>query len=448
MKKEIKLRPYQEDCIESIRSHFEKENRQLIQLPTGGGKTFIFLHYLKIYSVKSLIVVPTIELLEQVIYWGKIILNDRKVASYKERKKADVIVATTASLRYKSNQELFSNFDHLIIDEAHHIYAKNYLDFINRQTHEYKLLGCTATPERMDGKNLLKIFKSLTFDMNILDLINLGELCDIEATRVKTNINLEGHIRKAGDIIPKKLMELDTESRNQVIIKTFKEECPDKKTLIFCVSVEHAITLANMMKKEGISAEYIYGDLAFAERKRILEDFKKGKIQVLTNCQLLTEGFDEPSIEALIIARPTLSKTLYCQMVGRGVRKSPGKNICHLFELTDNIHDICTFNVLAFPSNDIDRNYSPRQRLTEYAKTLESIEIDKVAVEKFKFNLFNQEEVIQESRYEITFQNVPKPKTTNEHINKLPYKEELNTLELSFLIWKERLRKKYGYNRK
>lgn len=448
VKSQIKLRPYQQDCVDAIASHFEKNDKQLIQIPTGGGKTFIFLHYLKFASVKTLIVVPTIELLEQVLHWGKIILNDREVLSYKDRKDADVIVTTTAALRYSSNQTLFGKFDHLVIDEAHHIYAKNYLEFMDKQTHKYKLLGCTATPERMDGKNLLKIFDSLTFDMNLLDLIKLEELCDIEATRVKTNISLTGHIRKGGDIVPKKLKELDNVSRNRLIIKTFKDECPDKKTLIFCVNIEHAISLSGMMNKKGISSEYIYGDMSSSKRKRILADFKKGKIQVLTNCQLLTEGFDEPSIEALIIARPTMSKTLYCQMVGRGVRKHPGKEVCELYELTDNIHDICTFNTLAIPDKFYEGDYTPRKRLTHYAKELESLDIQSIDIEKVKFNLFKPEEVLSESRYETAFKNVTMPTTKKRFINRLPYKNDLNPLELSFLIWKEKIKEKYGYNRK
>lgn len=441
----IKLRPYQKSCIDKITEHFKTNDKQLIQLPTGAGKTFIFLHYLKYHSVKTLIAVPSIELLEQVVYWGKIILNDRSVESYKSGKKADVIVTTSHALNFDRQKERFNDFDHLIIDEAHHAQSKTYRSFINELKHKFKLLGCTATPERNDGKSLLEIFGHLTFDMNLLDLIKSGELADLIGTRIMTNIKLDGQVRKGGDIIQKKLKELDSDSRNKIITKCFEDECKNKKTLIFCVSIDQTIKLANDLKALGYRAEFIYGDMNKKQRKEVLERFKSGETQVLTNCQLLTEGFDEPTIEALIIGRPTLSKTLYSQMIGRGVRKTKDKDVCYVYELTDNIHDLCNFNVFGTEGQSRDVDYAPGTRLTDHVKYLESLDSIEVSIHKIRYDIFGNLSDVENNRL-ILFDDIPQTGNQLNLLKHLPYADELTHLESAFLIWKNNLRKKYGFN--
>lgn len=441
----IKLRQYQKDCIEKITEHFKTHDKQLIQLPTGAGKTYIFLHYLKYHSVKSLIVVPSIELMEQIIQAGKIILNDRSVESYKSGKKADVIVTTSHALNFDKQKERFVDFDHLIIDEAHHAQAKTFRYFINGLKHKFKLLGCTATPERNDGKSLLEIFDTLTFDMNLLDLIKSGELADLIGTRIKTNVKLDGQVRRNGEIIQKRLQEFDIESRNQIVVKCFEDECKEKKTLIFCVSIKQTIALASHLKSLGYRSEFIYGDMNKNARKEVLERFKSGETQVLTNCQLLTEGFDEPTIEALIIARPTLSKTLYSQMIGRGVRKTKDKDVCYVYELTDNIHDLCNFNVFGHENQSREVDYAPGTKLTDHMKYLESLETLEIEIKKENYDVFGNLSDMENNRLSL-LENIPQTKNQFELLKHLPFAHELTHLESAFLIWKNNLRKKYGYN--
>jgi len=451
----IQLREYQKECIKTIYQNFKGNRKQFIQLPTGAGKTFVFLHYLRDYSRKAVIVVPNKELEEQVMHWGKIILKDRRIVANRSKKReyGEVVVTTAQSLVYDKNIDKFKEFDFdtLIIDEAHHALSRTYKNFLHCiRDKNFNLLGCTATPERLDGQSLNDIFDRMTYSKNIVDLIRSKDLCEIEATKIKTNFKLSIIGVRNGDFLPSFLKNLDHPSRNAIIYKCFFDNCADKKTLIFCVSVEHAITTAKHFKDEGVRAECIYGDMGSSVRSAILERFKSGETQVLTNCQLLTEGFDEPSIEALIIARPTLSKSLYCQMVGRGLRNFPGKDLCHLYELADNNHNICTFRVIVGFPQSYEKDYRERERVLNLAKEYESIDIKELEFVKEKHEIFNSEDILPSDGktldfYKIAFFEMKVTERQKQLLKGYPYLEEMSYLEAAFTLWKQRLRKRYGY---
>lgn len=440
------LRDYQIECLDTIKRVFQEKNRQLVQLPTGSGKTYIFLNYIKESSNKCLIICPTKELLDQIEESAETlgISSDIFVKRREGFKKSKHILLTMASLTRKETLGFLKQqkFDTIIVDEAHKAHCKTYLNFLKEYSQsntEFKLLGFTATPERLDKKPLLEIFGQLTFEMSIFSLIEQGFLCDIESYRIKTEHKLITRSNKQ-DFSNKELKKLDCDSRNQLIYKTYSENCPGKKTLIFCISIEHADRVAQFFKDKGLKAESIYGDKSINERRAILSRFKDGQTQILTNCQLLTEGFDAPWIEAIIIARPTRSKALYTQMVGRGIRKFPNKNICFLYELTDNSHHICTFNVLA--STDIDFEYEYRQgiKLTDLDKELKAMSLSEFEIKKQKINLFKS--------FNDYMDNI---EATPNHIEKLNnfginFHNSISSLEASFLLWKKELARKYGFN--
>ncbi len=457
----INLREYQQECIDIIYENFKTSKKQYIQLPTGAGKTFVFLHYLRDYSYKSLIVVPNKELEEQVLKWAKVIIKDRKTISFRENPRdADIIIITSQTLVYKRNIEFFREFyfDTLIIDEAHHAQAKTYKNFLQHMKEKtFNLLGCTATPERLDGKCLNEIFNKMTYQKSIVELIESGDLCDIEAVKIKTGVKISSKV-KNGDFEQKVLKSLDNPSRNIILHKCYFDYCQGKKTLIFCVGVDHAKSLAKHLKELGVKAESIYGDLSYVEREAILRRFKSGETMVLTNCQILTEGFDEPSIECLLIARPTMSKALYCQMVGRGLRNHPGKEVCQLFELADNSHNICTFNVLGNLRQDIDRDYEPGTRLSRLVKDLEALdieELDNLILEKEKHNLFTEEDLSEIENSTDMYHKVcgDMRKCTDrqyellknyDYFKKCGCWDIPSFMEASFILWKEKLRERYG----
>lgn len=439
----IKLREYQKECVQTIKETFKTKNSQMIQMPTGSGKTYIFLDYLKSNSKKSLIVCPTLELKEQIYESGK--KFGMSIEMGLDRKGfADHYVLTASSLNYKSTYESLvkMNFDHVILDECHRSRTNTYEKFLGRLENDYKLLGCTATPERLDGKSLLDIYDCVSYKKNIIDLVKSGELCNIKAYRIKTHCKIT---TRCADFSPVELKTLDLEKRNEIIISTFFENCVSKKTIIFCLSVDHSIKISKILQEKGINAKAVWGQMPYKERKQTIEDFKSGDIDVLCNCQLLTEGFDAPCIEAIIIARPTKSKSLYCQMVGRGVRNFPGKNYCYLYELGDNVHNICTFNTLCDKPNQFQVDYEPGISLIENYEKVYKLDIHEVKTQKEKFNIF----IDQNNILDCLFWEIPCTNYQKSIIEKLglSIKHDLNFIEASYIIWKDRMRVYYGISR-
>ena len=441
----MQLRDYQTECIETMKKHFETSNKQIIQMPTGAGKTVTFMKYLADNSKKSIIVVPTRELLEQVFESGLNFMHNSQIFA-KENSLLylkDHNILTASSLNYESTSKKLLDFqaDIIIVDEAHRAQSDTYRNFISKYLLQYpktKIAGFTATPERRDKLPLLDIFEKLTFQRNIYDLVKLGHLCDMESYRIKTGQKFDTRKINDVDFAPVALKNLDNDTRNELILKTYRENCENKKTLVFCVSVEHAERLAKSFKLAGYKAEAIHGDLFKGERKSIIDNFRKGRTNILFNCQLLTEGFDEPSIEALIIARPTKSKSLYCQMIGRGLRNYPGKEVCYLYELTDNVHNICTFNVAA--EKDCEYEYKNGIRLTHLKETLEGISLKDIHLVKEKINLYTNENAYLACETATDFQIKLLMRFGIRHM------EPLSFLEASFLIWKHNFKEKYGKN--
>ena len=297
-------------------------------------------------------------------------------------------------------------------------------------------LGLTATPERLDGKSLLDVFDELTFTRSLVDLVNQGYLCDLECYRVKTHYKMTQVRMCAGDIAPAALRELDADARNEIIIDTYVKNCLTKKTLVFCLNVEHAQTIAKSLKALGISAAAIYGSMPKRERAEIVAKFRSGEISAMCNCQLLTEGFDEPSIEALILARPTKSKSLYCQMIGRGVRPNPGKKICYIYDITDEIHDIVNFNVLGNIPSEGTFEWGDGERLTQ-AKERHLIHADEIEAKLEQFHILGMGET----------------PATDVQLGLLvkrgaPVGEGLTFQQAAYLLWKSRFMERYGFDSK
>lgn len=380
----LELRPYQQECITEIISFFENHDRQLIQLPTGAGKTILFWEYISKHCSSALIIVPSIQLGEQVLEASSLFVHSSQVSAkfgaYRSSKIKPYHIITSASLQYESTMRLLKTckFDALIIDEAHKVRAEGFEKALSKLNCYKKMLGVTATPFRTDQKDLLKTFGSLTFKKSLYSLIEEGFLADLEGIRIQTQCDLK-HDGKREDFSSSSLYkQLATTSRNELIADVFSKYAGDKKTLIFCINIKHSQEIAELLKKRGIMASSINGYDSLEERQKILKQFQEGKIQVLTNAQLLTEGFDEPSIEALIIARPTISKVLYLQMIGRGTRRTETKKLCRVIDICDNYQRLCSFFSLAFPESDLRQTNRPHNdflKLSEIEKEKEKFEI-------------------------------------------------------------------------
>lgn len=245
-------------------------------------------------------------------------------------------------------------FKMVIIDEAHHATSTNTygtilnaLGFMNEDP-EKLTLGVTATAFRGDGVGLNGCFDKITYERTILAMIRGGYLCDARGRSVKTSADLSGIHTKAGDFATGELsLAVNTEERNKVIVNAYKKFAEGRKAIVFCCDIRHSQDLADVFSKEGIPSAAVWG--AMDGRHDVLDDYATGKLKVVCNCNVLTEGFDDPETAAVLLARPTKSRTLYIQMVGRGLRLAPDKNDCLVIDFADMAgkHDLCSLASLA-----------------------------------------------------------------------------------------------------
>ena len=327
----MKLRDYQERAVSETIKGFNKSNKQLIVLPTGSGKTFVIWNIIKRLGVKAVVFVNTKEILQHTIATG-----EKHFPELQDRAK----VSTIQSAMYTKKLAQLSSEDYelIIVDECHHSAASSYrkiLDTLNVK--DKRLIGCTATPFRKDGQSIYDLFGQPNFTMTIEELIEMGYLCDLQGYRIMTNCSLAGVRKQKGDFQRNQLESvINTKNRNLLIVNEYLKLAPGEQAIAFCVSVKHAFELREEFLARGVYCEVIHGGMKDTERKGFLKLFERGKIEVLANCQILTEGFDAPYVRTLLMARPTCSKTLYTQMIGRGARTFPGKDHCKVLEFTDN----------------------------------------------------------------------------------------------------------------
>lgn len=370
-----KLRPYQQEALHQIITEFEKTSSQICVLPTGTGKTVLFCHLIKTLGIKTLVIAHTKELLSQckntLSRECEYVTNE--IYNYKSKLDKQVTICSFQSCINKKNLTRFkeADFQLLIIDECHRSACTGYRKIINELNFDKKkLIGFTATPFRTDKQSLNEIFSTVSYEKDILSMIKDGYLVDFKGFSIKTNTNLTGIKKKLGDFATHALIPIiDTEERNSIIVNTWLKLCQNEKTIGFCVSISHAKNLCLLFKKFKINCEYISGKTPRRKREQVIEDFKKGKVTVLLNCNILSEGFDEPSVTCLLMARPTCSKGLYLQMIGRGSRLFPGKTHCNVLDFTDNYNKL--FNLKNIISNNMD--LKDGERLSEFEERVKSL---------------------------------------------------------------------------
>ena len=236
------------------------------------------------------------------------------------------------------NLEMFreDEFEYLIIDEAHHASADTYQKVLAYFKPKFTL-GLTATPERADDKDIIEIFKNTAHKLDIQTAVEIGELVPVRCIRIHTNIDLT---KVRFNSVQYNIRDLESKifvpERNTLIVDTFMEYVSDKRTVIFCASVKHAEQIAEMIRKRGVTAAAVSGSMKSSERKEMLAKFQKGEIKAMCACDLLNEGWDCPETEVLFMARPTMSKVLYTQQLGRGMRLADGKDFLMVFDFVDN----------------------------------------------------------------------------------------------------------------
>lgn len=309
-------------------------------MATGTGKTVIFSNLPATMNEElpgqSLILAHREELISQaadkVTKWNPGLSVGIEMADQYASPDADVIVSSVASLGRKNStrRERFNweNVTKCVCDEAHHSTASTYTrifeeaGFLQEGSHKL-LLGCTATPNRGDGKPLAKVYDKIVYTYSMRQAIQDGWLVDIRGIRVNTKTNLDQIHVVAGDFAQDELANsVNTAERNQIVVKAWMENARERQTVVFTVDIKHAVDLAAMFKARGIECEAVWG--CDPKRAEKLKAHRRGDIQVLTNCGVLTEGYDDWNISCIVLARPTKSAALFQQMTGRGTRLEEG----------------------------------------------------------------------------------------------------------------------------
>jgi superfamily II DNA or RNA helicase len=365
----ITLRPYQQECVEAVLTARRKGVRRLLVcLPTGAGKTVIFSELARLARKQVLVLAHREELLLQAREKLKTALTGREIVSIErgaERAPADarILVCSIRSLHEGRLARVLQGREIglIIYDECHHAAAEDNQRVL-RQLGAFDegwagtLLGFTATTSRGDGKGLDTVFQKIVYSRSLPEMIDDGYLAPLRGFRISTAADLTRLSPGTGDFREDELAEaVDIEERNALVARSIQELARDRRTIAFCVTVNHARNLSRALNLLGVPAGLVYGAMPAEARTEILADFRSGRVQAITNVAVLTEGFDDPGTSCIAMARPTRSEGLYAQCVGRGTRLYPGKKDCLILDFVDvSTMSLCTLPSLFGCPRDLD----------------------------------------------------------------------------------------------
>ncbi|KAM5373719.1 hypothetical protein ACJZ2D_006890 [Fusarium nematophilum] len=355
----LQLRDYQQECITSVLKSLKNGQKRVgISLATGSGKTVIFTQLIdKIPGTskdaqQTLILAHRRELVEQAAHHCQRAYPDRKIeiemGNVHATGTADITIASVRSITSQGRLKKFdpSRFKLVLVDEAHHIVAPGYMKTLRHFGLDEKrhgspnLVGVSATFSRFDGVRLGAAIDEIVYHKDYVDMISKKWLSDVIFTTVESSANLSKVKKGAfGDYQPGELSKVvNTDEINDITVRSWMAKAPGRKsTLVFCVDVAHVVELAQRFRKHGFDARFVTGDTHKVERGDTLDSFRKGEFPVLVNCGVFTEGTDIPNVDCIVLARPTRSRNLLVQMIGRGMRLHPGKKNCHIIDLVSSL---------------------------------------------------------------------------------------------------------------
>lgn len=339
---QIPARPYQREAIEAVRVACQGgRNRVLIVAPTGSGKTVIASHLIRrrYQAGPVLFLAHRWELLSQASRTFGRIAPGLEIGVVKAERDEflgrDVVLASMPTLQSPQRLKRLLDsvqFATVIYDEAHHAVAPGNFRVLQQVgcfgDRPPLLVGLTATAgERADGVGLDAVFQEIVWQRGILWMIANGYLVDVEALEVQTGIDYSKVKTGGGDFTDEAIgEEMDESGAIDAAVETWLTHARDRRTVIFLPLVRQAEAVAEKLRGLGVSAEFVCGETPRDEREAILRRLASGETQVISNCAVLTEGFDEPSLSCALIARPTKSRPLFVQMAGRVLRPFPGKD--------------------------------------------------------------------------------------------------------------------------
>ncbi|TLN22410.1 DEAD/DEAH box helicase [bacterium] len=363
----MELRPYQEQAKTAVLGQWDKGiKRTLLVLPTGTGKTIVFSKIIEDRvraGEKVLVLAHRGELLDQAA--EKL---EKSTGLICAREKAEdtsldswyrVVVGSVQTLMREKRLKRFDtdHFGTIIIDEAHHCISESYKSVL-RHFDEANILGVTATPDRGDMRNLGTYFESLAYEYSLPKAIKEGYLVPIKAQTIPLKLDLSGVSQQAGDF---KASEVGSALDPYLyqIAEEMARVCMDRKTVVFLPLIKTSQKFTQILNEKGFAAAEVNGEST--DRAQVLKGFDAGKYNVLCNSMLLTEGWDCPSVDCIVVLRPTKVRSLYSQMVGRGTRLSDGKDHLLLLDFLWHTeqHELC------HPAHLICENEEVAKKMTE-----------------------------------------------------------------------------------
>ena len=344
---EFAPRPYQTKAIQALTAGWAAgpHNRLAVVLPTGAGKTVVFANLIsqmldQLGGHRALVIAHREELIDQAANKVRAVRPDLRVGVVKagrnEHHDVDVIVASIQTLAVEKRRNAIRDIGLIIVDECHHAAARTYLDVLEHfgAWRGVPTAGFTATMTRQDG-GLAEVWQQVVFTLDILEMIRGGYLVDVRGKRVVVDgLNLDRVKTSRGDLQDAQLGQaIEDSGAAEVVADAYKEFASDRPGVVFTPTVATAQLMADALNEVGITATTIWGDMPREARQTALKWYENGDVQVLTNCMVLTEGFDAPHTSCAVIARPTKSAGLYCQMAGRALRLHPGKTDALLLDV-------------------------------------------------------------------------------------------------------------------
>ncbi len=384
----MELRPYQVEARDKVKQEWKDgKKKTLLVLPTGTGKTIVFASVTQdcvADGARVLILAHRGELLDQAS--DKIFKTTGLRCAVEKAEQSclsswyRVVVGSVQTLMRDKRLAQFPSdyFEYIIIDEAHHALSDSYLKILDHFK-DAKVLGVTATPDRGDMKNLGTVFESLAYEYTLPQAIKDGYLSPIKAVTIPLDLDLSGVSTQAGDF---KASDIDNALDPYLyqIADEMQSYCKDRKTVVFLPLIRTSQKFTAILNSKGFRAAEVNGNSA--DREKVLADFAVDKYNVLCNSMLLTEGWDCPSVDCIIVLRPTKVRSLYCQMVGRGTRLSEGKDHLLLLDFLWHTerHELCRPASLICTSDEVAKKMT--EKLADNAGNAMDIEEAAESAEK------------------------------------------------------------------